>query len=174
MLRAARYEHRHPAAQAVRPGRSPYGVIFDDDLAPFDFWGCSDLDIIWGDIRRFATDARLRGLDIFSSRKEKLSGHCTFYRNATGRESIIRAHSRRPRAARDVALRAPRRTRADDSTCARTPASTGKRNWRRMPLIRKHWVTQNLWWKKRPDLRARRPGADVHPLPQTETGHEDD
>jgi hypothetical protein len=58
-----------------------YGVIFADDLKPFEFWGCSDLDIVWGDIRRFATDARLRGLDIFSSRKEKLSGHCTFYRN---------------------------------------------------------------------------------------------
>ena len=58
-----------------------YGVVFGDDLAPFDFWGCSDLDVIWGDIRRFATDARLRQLDIFSSRKEKLSGHCTFYRN---------------------------------------------------------------------------------------------
>jgi hypothetical protein len=58
-----------------------YGVIFADDLAPFDFWGCSDLDVVWGDIRRFATDTRLRAHDIFSSRKEKLSGHCTFYRN---------------------------------------------------------------------------------------------
>jgi hypothetical protein len=58
-----------------------YGVIFGDDLKPFDFWGCSDLDIVWGDIRRFATDQRLRAHDIFSSRKEKLSGHCTFYRN---------------------------------------------------------------------------------------------
>jgi hypothetical protein len=58
-----------------------YGVIFADDLLSFDFWGCSDLDIIWGDIRRFATDARLLAHDIFSSRKEKLSGHCTLYRN---------------------------------------------------------------------------------------------
>jgi hypothetical protein len=58
-----------------------YGVIFADDLEPFDFWGCSDLDIIWGDIRSFATDARLVTYDIFSSRKERLSGHCTFYRN---------------------------------------------------------------------------------------------
>jgi len=58
-----------------------YGVIFEEDLKPFDFWGCSDLDIIWGNIRHFATDARLRAHDIFSSRKEKLSGHCTFYRN---------------------------------------------------------------------------------------------
>ena len=58
-----------------------YGVIFADELKPFEFWGCSDLDIVWGDIRRFATDQILRTHDIFSSRKEKLSGHCTFYRN---------------------------------------------------------------------------------------------
>ena len=58
-----------------------YGVVFAEDLMPFEFWGCSDLDIIWGDIRRFATDARLQAHDIFSSRKERLSGHCTFYRN---------------------------------------------------------------------------------------------
>ena len=58
-----------------------YGVVFQDDIAPFDFWGCSDLDIIWGDIRRFATDDLLQRYDIFSSRKDKLSGHCTFYRN---------------------------------------------------------------------------------------------
>ena len=59
-----------------------YGVIFAEDLTPFDFWGCSDLDVIWGDIRGFATDERLQAHDIFSSRKEKLSGHCTLYRNA--------------------------------------------------------------------------------------------
>lgn len=58
-----------------------YGVVFAEDLAPFDFWGCSDLDIIWGDVRRFATDARLHDHDIFSSRKDKLSGHCSLYRN---------------------------------------------------------------------------------------------
>jgi hypothetical protein len=58
-----------------------YGVIFEEDLRPFDFWGCSDIDIVWGNIRHFATDARLRAHDIFSSRKDKLSGHCTFYRN---------------------------------------------------------------------------------------------
>jgi hypothetical protein len=58
-----------------------YGVVFADDLSAFDFWGCSDLDIIWGDLRRFATDARLHAHDIFSSRRDKLSGHCTLYRN---------------------------------------------------------------------------------------------
>jgi len=61
-----------------------YGVIFADDLQRFDFWSCSDLDIVWGNIRQFATDARLRDYDIFSSRKDKLSGHCTLYRNTPG------------------------------------------------------------------------------------------
>jgi hypothetical protein len=58
-----------------------YGVIFADDLLGADFWGCSDLDIVWGSVRTFATPLRLRDYDIFSSRKDKLSGHCTLYRN---------------------------------------------------------------------------------------------
>lgn len=58
-----------------------YGVVFADALEPFDFWSCSDLDIVWGNIRQFATDAQLQAYDIFSSRKDKLSGHCTLYRN---------------------------------------------------------------------------------------------
>lgn len=58
-----------------------YGIVFEDDLRPFDFWGCSDLDIVWGHVRSFATDAWLREYDVFSSRRHKLSGHCTLYRN---------------------------------------------------------------------------------------------
>ncbi len=58
-----------------------YGVIFADDLRPFDFWACSDLDIIWGDLRRFLTPALLHDYDIISSRPDRLSGHFTLYRN---------------------------------------------------------------------------------------------
>jgi hypothetical protein len=70
-----------------------YGVIFGEDLQRFDFWSCSDLDIVWGNIRQFATDARLCAYDIFSSRKDKLSGHCTLYRN---RAEINRLFERIP------------------------------------------------------------------------------
>lgn len=58
-----------------------YGLIFADDLQPFDFWACSDLDIVWGDIRRFVTDALLDDYDIVSSRSERMSGHFTLFRN---------------------------------------------------------------------------------------------
>jgi hypothetical protein len=62
----------------LKPG---YGLIFEDDLRPFEFWACSDLDIIWGDIRRFVTDGILTQHDVISSRADRLSGHFTLYRN---------------------------------------------------------------------------------------------
>jgi hypothetical protein len=58
-----------------------YGRMFADGLRGFDWWACSDLDIIWGDIRRFVTADILERHDIVSSRRHKLSGHFTLYRN---------------------------------------------------------------------------------------------
>lgn len=59
-----------------------YGLMFADDLRGFDFWGYSDLDIVWGDIRRFITDDVLRDHDIISSRSRKVSGHFALFRNS--------------------------------------------------------------------------------------------
>lgn len=58
-----------------------YGLIFDDDIGPFDFWACSDLDVVWGDLRRFLTPDLLAAHDIVSSRVGRLSGHFTLFRN---------------------------------------------------------------------------------------------
>ena len=58
-----------------------YGLIFADDLQPYDFWAWSDLDIVWGEIRRFVTDEMLSSYDIISSRKNRTSGHFTLFRN---------------------------------------------------------------------------------------------
>lgn len=60
-----------------------YGLVFADDLKDFDFWACSDLDIVWGDIRKFATDRILESYDIFSSRMKRISGHLTLFRNTS-------------------------------------------------------------------------------------------
>jgi hypothetical protein len=42
------------------------GHIFSDYLTGYDFWGSSDIDLIYGDIRRFATDDILSNHDIVS------------------------------------------------------------------------------------------------------------
>ena len=58
-----------------------YGLMFADDLREFDWWAYSDLDVIWGDIRRFVTDDLLNTQIVVSPRQRKLGGHGTFWRN---------------------------------------------------------------------------------------------
>ncbi|WP_019038853.1 DUF6625 family protein [Psychroflexus tropicus] len=58
-----------------------YGEIFQDEVKNYDFWGFCDMDIIWGDIRKFMTPEILENHDIISSRKENISGHFNLFRN---------------------------------------------------------------------------------------------
>mgnify|MGYP000633849061 CR=1 FL=1 len=61
--------------------RVAFGDIFKEELQDYDFWGYCDVDIIWGDIRKFITGEKLNFYDIISSRKENTSGHFTIFRN---------------------------------------------------------------------------------------------
>ena len=58
-----------------------YGAVFKAQLVDYDFWGICDMDIIWGDIRKFITPDLLDNYDIISSRKGAISGHFTLFRN---------------------------------------------------------------------------------------------
>lgn len=58
-----------------------YGVIFADDLRTFDFWAYSELDIVWGDIGAYITDALLAQHDLVSAGNGELAGHFTLFRN---------------------------------------------------------------------------------------------
>lgn len=53
-----------------------YGLVFHEYLVGYDFWGHCDVDLIFGDIRKFATDSILEKYDkIFPL------GHLSLYRN---------------------------------------------------------------------------------------------
>lgn len=56
--------------------RPAYGDIFRDELADFDFWGYCDVDLIFGNIRKFVTDEILEQYE-----KINLHGHFSLYRN---------------------------------------------------------------------------------------------
>lgn len=86
-----------------------YGLIFADDLRPFDFWAYSELDIIWGDIRHFMTDSLLAEHDLVSARHYELAGHFTLFRNT---ERMNRAFEIIPEAVRAMAH--PRHFRLDE------------------------------------------------------------
>ena len=53
-----------------------YGEIFSDELKGYDFWGDCDVDLVWGNIRRFYTDELL-------SKYEKIgfNGHSMLFKN---------------------------------------------------------------------------------------------
>lgn len=56
--------------------RPAYGEIFSDWLKEYDFWGHCDIDLLWGDIRKFLTDEILEKYKRIYTR-----GHCCLYRN---------------------------------------------------------------------------------------------
>ncbi|WP_221399881.1 DUF6625 family protein [Clostridium perfringens] len=53
-----------------------YGLIFDDILSKYDFWGYCDLDMLFGDLRKFINNDLLLKYD-----KLFTKGHLTLYRN---------------------------------------------------------------------------------------------
>lgn len=53
-----------------------YGIIFEEDLIGYDFWGHCDIDLVFGNIRHFITDDILNSYDRILSR-----GHFSLYRN---------------------------------------------------------------------------------------------
>lgn len=53
-----------------------YGEMFEPELKGYDFWGHCDVDLIWGDIRKYYTDEILDNYD-----KIGFLAHSTLYRN---------------------------------------------------------------------------------------------
>jgi hypothetical protein len=62
--------------------RPAYGVIWEDEIADFDFFGWSDLDVIYGDLRHFLTDAVLNN-NVVSTHAWCCSGHFCLLKNET-------------------------------------------------------------------------------------------
>ncbi|ASU33379.1 DUF6625 family protein [Mucilaginibacter xinganensis] len=58
-----------------------YGVIFDDFLMNYDFWGHGDLDVIFGDIRGFITNKILDSYEVICVREEYITGFFSLFKN---------------------------------------------------------------------------------------------
>ena len=72
--------------------RPAYGVIFKDFLNEYDFWGYCDIDVIWGDISRFVTSEMLSKYSIITSKKDKIAGHFSLFRNTQEVNSIFKSY----------------------------------------------------------------------------------
>jgi len=63
--------------------RPLYPIIHFEDIQDYDFYGWTDMDILFGNIRDFYTDSLLMNYDIFSTHKIRISGHLAIFRNET-------------------------------------------------------------------------------------------
>ncbi len=57
------------------------GFIHKEDISGFDFWGFSDIDVVYGDLRKYYTLEKLKKYDLFSTHARRISGHLCLMRN---------------------------------------------------------------------------------------------
>ena len=73
-------ELRLLTAYKVCDFRLAFGLIFDEMLAGYDYFGWSDIDVVYGDLGRFLTPA-VMDHDVITFNERHLSGHLTLIRN---------------------------------------------------------------------------------------------
>ncbi len=70
--------------------RPAYGEIFKEYLTGFDFWGSSDIDLIYGQIRHFFTNEVLKRYDALFVRKEYTTGSLFLIKNTPYMNGLYR------------------------------------------------------------------------------------
>lgn len=65
----------------LRDLRPFYGVIHYEEIKDYDFWGFGDVDLVFGNIRKFYNDDILERFDILSAHVDRISGHFAVIRN---------------------------------------------------------------------------------------------
>jgi hypothetical protein len=86
-----------PVSYKICDFRPAFGVLFQELLANFDFWGHCDLDQIFGDLRRFLRQDVLETHDRIFTR-----GHLSLYRNTDKVNNYFRLNAPNIRSFQEV------------------------------------------------------------------------
>lgn len=62
--------------------RCAFGLLYEEELEGYDYWGHTDLDCVYGRVGYFLPDTMLGELDIFSNHATYVSGPWSLYRNS--------------------------------------------------------------------------------------------
>lgn len=67
-----------------------FGILFSELLKEYDFWGQSDIDVIYGNIRRFLDDRMLDQFDFINVRHDYTAGCFYLFRNTNLLNNIFK------------------------------------------------------------------------------------
>ncbi len=62
--------------------RCALGLLYEEELKDYDYWGHVDFDMVFGDMNKYVPDELLDQLDVYSSHHEYVCGCFSLYRNA--------------------------------------------------------------------------------------------
>lgn len=72
-----------PGTGKVWDYRCALGLLYEEEISGFDYWGHMDMDCVWGEVDKFIPDSELSNLEIYSSHHEYVCGCFSLYRNHT-------------------------------------------------------------------------------------------
>jgi hypothetical protein len=59
------------------------GYIHQDAIEEYDYWGFSDIDLIYGELRAYFTNDRLEAFELHSTHATRIAGHMCLIRNSS-------------------------------------------------------------------------------------------
>jgi len=59
------------------------GLLYEEELKGYDFWGYTDLDIVYGRLDKYVTDELLNAVDVFSNDENEMCGPFSLLRNCS-------------------------------------------------------------------------------------------
>jgi hypothetical protein len=72
-----------PGGGKVWDFRGSLGLLYEDEIKGYDFWGHTDFDCVYGEVDKWVTDEFLSELDVHSNHGEYVNGPWSLYRNNT-------------------------------------------------------------------------------------------
>lgn len=62
--------------------RCALGLLYEEEIKGYDYWGHMDFDMIFGDVEKFFPDKEIHKYDIWSNHHEYVNGCFSLYRNS--------------------------------------------------------------------------------------------
>lgn len=72
--------------------RPALGVIFDEYIKGYDFWGHTDLDVVYGRLDKFVSDEFLADCDVFANDPGTVCGPFSLFRRSEEVNQVFRLH----------------------------------------------------------------------------------
>ena len=66
------------------------GYIHENEIGDYEFFGFGDIDVVYGEIRKFYTEALRKKYDVISTHDDRVSGHFAVMRNTADLRNAFR------------------------------------------------------------------------------------